>query len=259
MTEVNSYQALPGLCIEPNGLFRDKSGNLVQSFDKKQRPIEYINEYVDTRLEDENYLKTLLENRLKDNKTFSLSLQSEEVTIPVTEKFEVKQKENNNVLYKRFGIKSIEIVERYSENDIKINKDKIYVFGDNVKRIGTGGQAIIRNNVNAVGIATKLAPSNDESAFMSDNDFEKNKEIIDKDIDKLIDKSDEKIIVFPKDGLGTGLAKLKEKAPETYQYLKEQLLNNFGFNNDTGELYVIQEENLGLNINTTQEEFKCKI
>lgn len=143
--------------------------------------------------------------------------------------------ENNN-LYKKFGIKGIEIVDRYSIEDTKSNPDKIYVFGDNTERIGTAGQASIRNSVNSVGIATKLIPSNNVGSFMTDNDFENNKNIIDKDINKLIDKSDEKIIVFPKDGLGTGLAKLKEKAPKTYQYLKEQLLENFGFDNDTGKI-----------------------
>ena len=59
----------------------------------------------------------------------------------------------------------------------------------------------------------------------------------DKDIEKI--KSDgRKIIVFPKDGLGTGLAKLKKKAPETYRYLKDRLLEEFGFDNDKGELVL---------------------
>ena len=129
---------------------------------------------------------------------------------------------------------NIEIVSRYTNEDVKANPNKIYVFGDNTKRVGTGGQAQIRNNPNAMGIATKLAPSMDETAFMTDKDLDKNKSIIDKDISKI--KSTRKTIVFPKDGLGTGLAKLKEKAPKTYQYLKEKLLQEFGFNNDTGTI-----------------------
>lgn len=128
----------------------------------------------------------------------------------------------------------IEVVNRYSDSEVKANPDKIYVFGDNTDRKGTGGQAAIRNNPNAFGIATKVRPTNNENAFMSDKDLESNKKTIDFDIQKILDQN--KPLVFPKDGFGTGLAKLKEKAPQTYQYLKEQLLEKFGFNNDTGEL-----------------------
>ena len=128
----------------------------------------------------------------------------------------------------------IEVVNRYSDSEVKANPDKIYVFGDNTDRKGTGGQAAIRNNPNAFGIATKVHPTNNENAFMSDKDLESNKKTIDFDIQKILDQN--KPLVFPKDGFGTGLAKLKEKAPQTYQYLKEQLLEKFGFNNDTGEL-----------------------
>lgn len=126
----------------------------------------------------------------------------------------------------------IEVVSRYTNADVKANPDKIYVFGDNVQRTGTGGQAQIRNNENAFGIATKIEPNNKSEAFMYDNYLEENKDIIDSDIAKI--KADGRPIVFPKDGLGTGLAKLKEKAPKTYAYLKQRLQEEFGFNNDTG-------------------------
>ena len=69
---------------------------------------------------------------------------------------------------------------------------------------------------------------------MTDKDLESNKQIINSDIAKI--KTQNKPLVFPKDGLGTGLAKLKEKAPKTYEYLKQRLLEEFGFNNDTGEI-----------------------
>lgn len=131
-------------------------------------------------------------------------------------------------------ISSVEVVARYTDADVKANRNKVYVFGDNVQRVGTGGQAVIRNNSNAMGIATKLAPSMENSAFMSDKDLTKNKSIIDADIAKI--KATGKTVVLPKDGLGTGLAKLKEKAPQTYAYLKQRLLQEFGFNNDTGEI-----------------------
>jgi hypothetical protein len=127
---------------------------------------------------------------------------------------------------------TVEITDRYSIADLKANPNKIYVFGDNVQRVGTGGQAQIRNNPNAMGIATKISPSMTESAFMSDEDLNNNKQIIDGDIAKI--KATGKVVVMPKDGLGTGLAKLKEKAPQTYAYLRQRLLEEFGFDNDKG-------------------------
>ena len=127
-----------------------------------------------------------------------------------------------------------EVVSRYTNADVKANPDKIYVFGDNNKRTGTGGQAQIRNNENAFGISTKLAPNNTAAAFMSDNSLQENKDVIDSDIAAI--KDDGRQIVFPKDGFGTGLAKLKVKAPQTYAYLKQRLQEEFGFNNDTGKI-----------------------
>jgi hypothetical protein len=129
---------------------------------------------------------------------------------------------------------NVEVVSRYSIADVKANPNKIYVFGDNMIRRGTGGQAQIRNNPNAMGITTKIFPTNDDNAFMSDSDFASNKSFIDKDIAKI--KADGRTVVLPKDGLGTGLAKLKEKAPKTYAYLKQKLLEEFGFDNDKGTI-----------------------
>jgi len=41
----------------------------------------------------------------------------------------------------------------------------MYIFGDNTYRVGKSGQAIIRDENNAFGIVTKVAPSNDTNAF----------------------------------------------------------------------------------------------
>ena len=118
------------------------------------------------------------------------------------------------------------------------------MFGDNLQRTGTGGQAVIRNNENAFGIVTKLKPTRNEDAYMSDNNIDMNRQNIDSDINKI--KNDGRIIVFPKDGLGTGLAKLKEKAPQTYGYLTQRLLEEFRFNNNTGEIISNKPQQLSL-------------
>jgi hypothetical protein len=138
-------------------------------------------------------------------------------------------------------------VNYYTPELLKANPNKIYVFGDNNQREGTRGQASIRNEPNAMGISTKLRPSADEDAFMTDKDLNKNKAVIDGDIAKI--KATGKTVVFPKDGLGTGLAKLKEKAPQTYAYLKQRLLQEFSFDNDNGTISqpsnIVEQKSLG--------------
>jgi hypothetical protein len=44
-----------------------------------------------------------------------------------------------------------------------------FVFGDNLKRYGAGGQAVIRHEPNAIGIATKRAPGISREDYFSDN------------------------------------------------------------------------------------------
>lgn len=136
------------------------------------------------------------------------------------------------------------IVSRYSNSIVKANRNKLYVFGDNTDRRGTGGQAQIRHNENAFGIATKIHPTNNADAFMTDASLESNKKVITEDITKI--KADGRPIVFPKDGFGTGLARLKQKAPRTYAYLKSQLLKEFNFDNDKGEFINKEKPQLNL-------------
>jgi predicted NAD-dependent protein-ADP-ribosyltransferase YbiA (DUF1768 family) len=133
------------------------------------------------------------------------------------------------------SVGKVQVESKYYSTDLlKTNPDKIYVFGDNVTQTGKGGQAIIRDEENAFGIPTKSSPNTYEKAYFNDKMYEANITQINRAIEKI--KADGRPIVFPKDGLGTGLAKMQEKAPETYAYFKQRLLEEFGFNNDTGTL-----------------------
>lgn len=148
---------------------------------------------------------------------------------------------------------NVEVEDNYYTSELlKANPDKIYVFGDNNQREGKKGQASVRDEPNAMGISTKLKPSTNKDAYMTDESFDKNKEVIDSDIAKIIETN--KTIVFPKAGLGTGLAKLKEKAPKTYAYLKQRLLQEFGFDNDTGT--ISQPAQVVVSGKKTIKEFK---
>ena len=135
----------------------------------------------------------------------------------------------------------IEIFEgNWTLNDVNGNPNKLFVFGDNNARVGKGGQAIIRDCVNSIGIRTKKGPSLKSVAFYNDNDFDINRQNILDDVLSLKAKAIEtnSIIVFSDGGYGTGLASLKSKAPKTFQYLCQVLRDYFGFDNETGRRWV---------------------
>ena len=126
------------------------------------------------------------------------------------------------------GSIKVEQQNRYSVQDVRNNSDKIFVFGDNSIRQGTGGQAQIRHEPNAVGIMTKKFPRNTPDAFLYDSEYEENIKRINEDIENLKQKADYKTIVFPTDGIGTNLADIAHTAPKTMEYLINRLKSEFG-------------------------------
>jgi len=111
----------------------------------------------------------------------------------------------------------------YKRDDPRRNPDVLYVFGDNVRRVGMGGQAAeMRGEPNAVGVATKYSPYDffGESAaqIVAQN------RIIDQDMKPLFAHLKRGgTLVWPSDGIGTGLAALPTKAPSTFEHMKNKL------------------------------------
>ncbi|KXJ97973.1 MAG: hypothetical protein UZ17_ACD001002863 [Acidobacteria bacterium OLB17] len=109
---------------------------------------------------------------------------------------------------------------------VRANRDTLFLFGDNLESRGLGGQAAaMRGEPNAFGIPTKKSPSYKDDAFFSDDEFEQNKSAIDAALDKLTRAVTETIrsIVIPSDGLGTGRAQLRRRAPRTFAHLQKRL------------------------------------
>ena len=107
--------------------------------------------------------------------------------------------------------------------DLQKNPGVMYLFGDNDERAGLGGQAKeMRGEPNAVGIRTKKTPSRSVSAFWSDNEWSDN-------TGKII--MDGGVVVIPADGLGTGLSRMEEVCPRSFEYLQTALraLNDFTY------------------------------
>lgn len=134
----------------------------------------------------------------------------------------------DQLLYKEIGYIPRVIEEQtYIRELIQQDSEKVYLFGDNTNdRINTHyvpsqTQAVIRGLNNAIGIDTKKDRGTSENSYFTDNDFNIFKSQVDEAIQQAINTN--KIIVIPKDGIGTGKAQLKERAPKCYQYLQQKL------------------------------------
>lgn len=120
----------------------------------------------------------------------------------------------------------VERIKFITREYVRANRDKLFLFGDNLERRGLGGQAAaMRGEPNAIGIPTKKSPSYRPEAFFSDNEFEHNKAAIDAAFTEAANAVTGSIcvIVIPSDGLGTGRAQLDKRAPLTFAYLQKCL------------------------------------
>lgn len=106
--------------------------------------------------------------------------------------------------------------------DLRANPEWLAVFGDNLAQAGKGGQAReCRGEPNAVGVPTKVAPSMDASAFLTDAYLDTVRPLYQAAFRRL----DEHLqiggtVIWPADGIGTGLADLERKAPLVWAYLQ---------------------------------------
>ena len=114
-------------------------------------------------------------------------------------------------------------IKRYDRQLIQAHPDWLFVFGDNLERKGYAGQAKeARGEPNAVGIATKRSPSNAPQAFLYDGEFPQWEASEAPAMQRIweVHKNDG-VIVWPLDGIGTGLAQLDETAPAIFREIEE--------------------------------------
>lgn len=107
-------------------------------------------------------------------------------------------------------------------SDLQANRNLTYVFGDNLQRWGNKGQAQhMRGEPNAIGVVTKWKPSLEADSFFSDQDFDKAIQAMKPDLTIIYEKlSKKEIVVWPLDGIGTGLSMLPIKAPKIWEELE---------------------------------------
>lgn len=123
------------------------------------------------------------------------------------------------------------VLDRYTRALIKANPNVLFVFGDNLERVGYGGQAAeARGCLNSVGIPTKISPSQ----YIFDIDVDENADrfkipILQAFVTLHQHLQKGGVVVWPKDGVGTGLARLDITAPRLFKAiegLKQNLFDN---------------------------------
>ena len=120
-----------------------------------------------------------------------------------------------------------------TRKDIKSHPKRLYIFGDNDQRVGTGGQAKeMRGEPNSIGIRVKKAPKTGKHVYYYDSEIGSNLVKIKEDFETIFMHLDnDGIVVIPKDGIGTGLAKLKDNAPLTLNFIDsliKELVERYG-------------------------------
>lgn len=113
----------------------------------------------------------------------------------------------------------IEYRDNITRGMLRAEPEKLFVFGDNFQHRGYGGQAEeMRGEPNAVGISTKTEPTMKPQAFLSDDMSEVWGVFCGKEVTKLL--TFDGTIVWPKAGIGTGLAQLPKRAPRIWQAIE---------------------------------------
>lgn len=107
--------------------------------------------------------------------------------------------------------------EWITEQQMAEQPDVWFIFGDNQRRVGLGGQArIMRGKPNAIGIATCRMPGeplNDDEP----SDFQ----ILGQDLARAESRLFVgRVVIFPADGIGTGLANMPTAAPRLFAHLQ---------------------------------------
>jgi hypothetical protein len=128
----------------------------------------------------------------------------------------------------------------YSEKLCKQHPDVIFVFGDNVRGVGCGGQAVIRYEPNAFGVPTKRIGTMNPGAFFHAGDS-KDIAAVAKALDQVerfLEGGGRVVIPVTKDGeisLGLERARLKEVAPDIYQMICAEIT---GFADKYGAVFA---------------------
>lgn len=110
----------------------------------------------------------------------------------------------------------VKYVQWYTTERLRSEPEARFVFGDNCQRVGRGGQAAAcRDEPNAIGVATLYAPGD---YYRAADPFALQTVLLDLAIVAAALAAG-RTVYAPMDGLGTGLARLPEHAPNLYRLI----------------------------------------
>lgn len=118
-------------------------------------------------------------------------------------------------------------MKRITRDFVRAHPQYLFVFGDNMKGTGYGGQAKeMRGEPNTIGVPTKWAPGRRESDYFTNDDFD----AVISEIERRFRVMENwlnsgKEVVFPEEGVGTGLAELPIRAPRIHAAIREMTNN----------------------------------
>lgn len=114
----------------------------------------------------------------------------------------------------------------YTPELCQAHRDKTFVFGDNTLRFGKGGQAVIRDEPNVLGVSTKRKPSMADGSFFTEGSAP-DLDVVLGDLlhvwSRLKQGMSVVIPVLPDNyepSLGLQRAELKERAPSIYETIQ---------------------------------------
>lgn len=118
-----------------------------------------------------------------------------------------------------------------TEVEVLARLDRTYVFGDNMRRYGSAGQAhAMRGKPNVIGVPTKHSPGMEDSDFFSDLDWGRRTgaTVVRHRIEAAFGVLESILaaghdVVIPAAGIGTGLAQLPTRAPLIHAAIEQRV------------------------------------
>lgn len=119
----------------------------------------------------------------------------------------------------------VEFRKWITRDQLQAEPHTLFIFGDNLLEKGLGGQAgAMRGEPNAYGVPTKRTPSMDPDAFFSDQPDEMYAVLVKlKNISRVLEGNSMhwQKVVWPMDGIGSGLAKLVDYSPYIWVMIQQ--------------------------------------
>jgi len=138
---------------------------------------------------------------------------------------------NNTPFYSPKQAETESLNGAVSKNVVEKNPNKLFVFADNARQLGTIGSSAVRGMDNAKGLTLMY----DLNTFFDADDLNSFVERFDEEINDIV--NDERPVTFPKVLMSKAqVGKLKKASPDIFNYIDTKLEETFGYSLENGLL-----------------------